>query len=189
MSLWNDVRLRDRALRAIGLLLIALPLVWAGVQLAGWHARTRADVEHLQARHARLLGIVAQRGEIDAALNATQATRNAHVYPADGDPVQTGNLAQQRLRDLLTQAGLQVRSSQVLAAIEEHGLHRIGLSLGLDGDLASLQRALRLLKDLTPVVLVDELDVRVQGALNAQRATQATRLTVRLRLSVLKEGA
>lgn len=189
MSLWNDARLRDRALRAMGLLLIALPLVWVGVHVADWHGRTRAAVEQLQARHARLLGIVAQRGEIDAALNATQATRRAHVYPADGDPVQTGNLVQQRLRDLLTQAGLQVRSSQVLAAMEEHGVDRIGLSLGLDGDLASLQRALRLLKDQAPVVLVDELDVRVQGGLSAQRPTQATRLSVRLRLSVLRERA
>lgn len=189
MSSWKNVHRRDRAVLVLSLLLIALPFLLAGDYIAGWHGRTQADVEQLEVRHARLRGIVAQRGEIDIALKASQAARSANVYPADGDPVQTGNLVQQRLRDLLTQAGLQVRSSQVLTATQEHGLDRIGLSLGLDGDLASLHRALGVLAIQTPVVLVDELDIRVQGALNAQRATQAAPLTIRLRLSVLRERA
>jgi general secretion pathway protein M len=189
MNRWTAIRLRDRLSRAAGLLLVALPVVWAGVHVADWHRRTRANLEQLEARHARLLGIAAQRGEIDAALAAAQAVRSANVYPSDGDPVQTGNLVQQRLRDLLTQAGLQVRSSQVMPATEERGLDRIGLSLGLDGDPAALQRALAALEEQSPVVLVDELDIRVQGALQAQRPTQSPRLTVRLRLAVLRERA
>lgn len=187
MMRWRSARPDERAWRAAGLLLALLPLAWGGAQVADWHRATRIGLEQLDARHARLRGLVAQRAEIAAALQDAQAARTALVHPADTDPVQTGNLVQQRLRELLAQAGLQVRSSQVLAATEDQGLDRIGLSLGLDGDTASLQRALVLLEAQSPVVLVDELDVRVQGALDAQRATQAPRLAMRLRLSVLRD--
>jgi general secretion pathway protein M len=182
----NDWQRRDRMWLAIGLLVLALPLVLVGVAVADWHGRAQADMEQLEARHARLRGIVQQRDEIDAALQAAQAARSAYVYPASEDPAQTGNLVQQRMRELLTQAGMQVRSSQVLPPSQEQGFDRVGLLLGADGDLAALQSALAALAAKSPVVMVDDLDIRVQGALNNQRPTDAARLAVRLRLSVLR---
>lgn len=186
MSSRNHWQRRDRLLLASGGLLLALPLVLAGIHLADWHQRAQADVEQLEARHARLRGIVQQRGQIDAALQAVEAARSAYVYPASQDSAQTGNLVQQRMRELLTRAGLQVRSSQVLPPTQEQGFDRIGLLLGLDGDLASLHSALAVLAAQSPVVMVDGLDIRVQGALNSQRPTEPVRLTVGLRLSVLR---
>lgn len=189
MSARNDWQRRDRVWRAIGPLMLALPLVLAGVALADWHQRAQAGLEQLEARHARLLGIVQQGDEIDAALKAAQAARSAHVYPASEDPAQTGNLVQQRMREVLTRAGMQVRSSQVLAPTQEQAFDRVGLLLGVDGDLASLHSALAALAAQSPVVIVDDLDIRVQGALQTQRPTDAARLTVRLRLSVLRGRA
>lgn len=189
MSARNDWQRRDRLLLVVGVLLLLLPFAVAGVYVADWHQRAQADLAQLEARHARLRGILEQRSEIDAALQALQATRSAYVYSANEDPAQTGNLVQQRMRDLLSRAGMQVRSSQVLPATQDRGFDRIGLSLGLDGDLASLQSALAVLAVQSPVVIVDDLDIRVQGGLNNQRPTEPARLTVRLRLSVLRGRA
>lgn len=61
--------------------------------------------------------------------------------------------------------------------------------LGLEGDLAALQRALAALAVQSPVVMVDDLDIRVQGALQSQRPTDTPRLAVRLRLGVLRGRA
>lgn len=180
---------QDRTWLAIGLLAMALPLVLVAWQVANWHQRTQAGLEQLQARHARLLGLVAQRGEIDAALQAAQLARSAQVYPASDDAAQTGNLVQQRMRELMAQSGMQVRSSQVLPPTEEQAFDRVGVLLGLEGDLAALQRALAALAQESPAVMVDDLDIRLQGALASQRPTESPRLAVRLRLGVLRGRA
>lgn len=166
---------------------LALPVVLAGMYVAERHAGAQSALEQLEPRHARLLGVLAQQGEIERAREQAQALRARWLYPASQDATQTGNQAQQRMRELLTAAGLQVRSSQVLPAKEDHGLDRIGLTLTVEGNLLALQSALAVLAAQTPVVVLSDLDIRVSTGLGNHQPTESPRLTVQMGLSVLRE--
>lgn len=182
-----NVAARQRLVLLATFAVLLLPLVLLGLYLAQRHAQGQADLAQLEPRHARLLGVLAQRSEIEATREQAQALRSEYLYPAGQDATQAGNLAQQRMRDLLTAAGMQVRSSQVLPAKEDHGFDRIGLTLAAEGDLLALQSALAVLSSQRPIVLLSDLDVRVNGGLGNHVPTEAPRLTVQFSLSVLRE--
>lgn len=178
---------RQRLMLLGTFVVLLLPLVLLGLYVAQRHAQGQTDLAQLEPRHARLLGVLAQRGEIEATREQAQALRSQYLYPAGQDATQTGNLAQQRMRDLLTAAGMQVRSSQVLPAKEDHGFDRIGMTLTAEGDLLALQSALAVLSIQAPAVMLSDLDIRLNGALGSQTSTTSPRLTVQFSLGVLRE--
>ena len=136
----------------------------------------------LEPRYARLLGLRASAGKMDEQVKAAEERMAQFVYPAKLDATQAGNDAQQSVRSILTTAGLTVVSSQVLPTKDEQGFERISLSVRTEGELLHLQAALAVLPSLTPVVLVDTINIQVIGM---QRADQPQRLGTELKLTVL----
>lgn len=187
MSAWQQVATRQRLTLLGTLAVLLLPVVLAGFYVAQRHAQAQVNLAQLEPRHARLQGVLAQIGDIDVAREQAQALRARYLYPASQDAAQTGNLAQQRMRDLLTAAGMQVRSSQVQPAKEDHGFDRIGLTLTAEGDLLALQSALAVLSAQAPVVVLSDLDIRVSGGLGNHAPTESPRLTVQMSLDVFRE--
>ena len=94
---------------------------------------------------------------------------------------------QQKVRDLLTRAGLTVVSSQVLPPKEEKGFDRIPLSVRAEGEVLAVDSALAVLSEQLPVMLLSDVEVRNQGALQSMNEKMAPRLTLQLSLSVLRE--
>ena len=93
-----------------------------------------------------------------------------------------GNDAQQRIRSILSSAGMTVVSSQVLPAKDEKGIERIPLAVRAEGDIVALQGALAGLAEQKPALLVDDMFIQAQGAAN--KGPQ--RLAVQFSLSVLR---
>ena len=167
--------------------LVLLPLVALGVYAANKHQWAQARMAELEPRYARLKGLDLQREEIDQALERAIQIRAEYVYPASQDAAQTGNAVQQKVRDLLTRAGLTVVSSQVLPPKEEKGFDRIPLSVRAEGELLAVDSALAVLSVQLPVMLLSDVEVRNQGALQSMNEKMAPRLTLQLSLSVLRE--
>ncbi len=178
----NQISRRDWALMAISVLICLLPLFFLASYVASKHAAARAVLEQLEPRFARLLGLRASADKMDAELNLLGQRMSQFVYPMEMDATQAGNEAQQRVRSVLTTAGLTVVSSQVLPTKVEQGFERISLSVRAEGELIHLQAALAVLPSLTPVVLVDGINIQVVGL---QRADKPQRLGTELKLSVL----
>lgn len=179
--------LRRILVAAIPLSILALAIaggVWFVMQKRSW---VEANLEKIEARHARLLGLREQGDEVSKARDSASSQMRQYVYDATQDSTQTGNAAQQKIRSILTAAGLQVVSSQVLPVKEERGFERIPLTVTAEGELLALQSALAVLSSQQPAVLLNELDVQVQGALLTANPKQATKLLVRLGLGVLRE--
>lgn len=181
------VKLGQRWVLLGTLVALALPLLLLASYVVQRHRQAEDALSQLEPRHARLLGVLAQRDDIVRVTEQAQELRANYLYPAGQDSTQTGNTAQQRMRDLLTAAGLLVRSSQVLPAKEEHGFDRIGLTLTVEGDQLALQAALAELSVQRPLVLLSDLDIRVVGGLGNHAPTTAPRLTAQFSLSVLRE--
>ena len=169
------------------LLLFLLPLILVGGYIANKHQWAQSRLAELEPRYARLKGLDLQRDEIDQALARALQLRAEYVYPASQDIAQTGNTVQQKLRDLLTQAGLTVVSSQVLPAKEEKGFDRIPLSIRAEGELLSVDSALAVINEQLPVMLLGDIEVRNQGNLQLMNEKIAPHLTLQLSVSVLRE--
>ena len=167
--------------------LLAACLVIAAVSGA-WEVGTRhraaqAALEDIAPRHARLLGLIEKSPDMLAANQALQESMAPYTYTADRDVTQTGNTAQQRVRDLLAQAGLDVLSTQVLPAQETPFFDRIPLVFRVSGEPVALHSALAVLTVAQPVVLLDNWSM--QNTVSV-RSEAPPRVSAELRLIVLR---
>lgn len=174
---------RETAIVLVMLALFALPLMAVGVYVYQKHQWAEKRMDELEPRHARLLGLEANRDVLAQAHVRGQALIAQYVYPQEQDITQTGNDVQQRIRSILVAAGLDIASSQVLPAKEEKGFERIPLSVRAEGEMVALQAALAGLAAEKPAILMDAVLVQGYGA-PGKNGVQ--RLSVQLSLVVLR---
>ena len=178
----NQLSRRDWTLMAITVLVCLIPLFVLGTYAANKYATGEDYLNRLEPRFARLLGLQASADKLDEKVKQLGDRMSLFIYPSEMDATQAGNDAQQRVRSVLSTAGLTVVSSQVLPTKVEQGFERISLSVRAEGELIQLQAALAVLPSLTPVILVDGINIQVIGL---QRADKPQRLGTDLKLSVL----
>lgn len=181
---WKLPGLRASLSVAVTLLVLLALAGMAVAYVAHKHRWAQDLLAQIEPRHARLLGLRAAGPELEAQLAQARRELERLAYAAAVDATQAGNDAQQRVRRVLEQAGLQVLSSQVLPAVEDQGLDRIPLALRVDGPLAALQAALAGLAAEAPIVAVDSMTVQTIGAVRAGQVPD--RLSVQLVLSVMR---
>ena len=147
------------------------------------HRWAQNALAELEPRYARLLGLRASGAELDRALAERRAVLASHAYLASQDLSVASSDAQQRARELFTNAGLQVASIQILPPKPVEGFDRIPVVLRLEGDLASLQAALLKLPVQTPALFVDGFNVQSMGM---PVADAPYRLNIQVNLFVLR---
>jgi general secretion pathway protein M len=147
--------------------------VWAQDQLA-----------QLEPRYARLIGIEASAGAIDAALTERRALLARRAYLSSVDVARAGSDAQQRAREIFTKAGLEVSSTQILPAKAVEGFDRIPVVLRLEGDLSALQSALVVIPAQTPTLFFEGFNVQATGG--PLKVDVPQRLAMQVNLVVLR---
>jgi len=167
--------------------LAIFPLALLGWYVAERHVNAETQLAQMEPRYARLLGLEAQRTDIEAVLSRASEARSQYIYPASQDANQTGNAVQQRIRDIFSAAGLQVISSQVLPAKDEKGFDRIPLTVRTEGEMLALQSALAVLTSQLPIIVINDLDIQLQGGYANSDPKVAPRLSAQFGLSVLRE--
>lgn len=145
-----------------------------------WAQATLAQVEP---RYARVAGLEMSAVELDRALLESRAALARQTYPSAQDVAVAGSDAQQRARELFTKAGLQVSSTQLLAAKTADGFDRIPIVLRLEGDLPALQAALAALSGQTPSLFLEGFNVQTIGM---PRPEVLSRLNIQVNLFVLR---
>lgn len=154
----------------------------AGGYVYNKHQWASQRLNEFEPRYARIAGLARNSEGLEQALTQSQAMQAWYLHPPGIDSTQTGNEAQQRIRSLLTSAGMTVVSSQVLPIKQEQGLERIPLAVRADGDIVSLQAALAGLAEQKPALLVDDLQVTAHGPGHPA----AQRLIVQFNLLILR---
>lgn len=142
------------SLAALGLLVAAMigsVILWA----LDYRDRTRAQLETIEPRYARMLGYAQERQAFRDAAASASAAIAAHVYPAGKDASQAGNDAQQRVRDLLVRGGLDVATIRLLPARPVEHFDRLGISVRAEGTLLALQSTLAALPMSAPTLFVE----------------------------------
>ena len=157
-------QLARAVLQTATVLLLCVPLAAGGWWLWQKHQWAQEQLQQLEPRHARLLGLQASQDALAKADAAAKAQLARQVYPAAQDAVQAGNDAQQRIRTLFADSKLDIGSIQVLPPKEQKGFDRIGVVLRVEGDLVGMQNALALLEAQSPTVWVEAFSVQTIGA-------------------------
>lgn len=181
------VSFRDGLILLGILLMMLLPFVATGWYVAHKHQWAHSRLEEVEPRYARLLGLDAQRPDIAAVRAQADAARAQYTYPASQDANQSGNAAQQRIRDIFSSAGLQVISSQVMPPKEEKGFDRIPITVRTEGEMLAVHSALAVLSSQMPVIIINELEILLPGGLSNANPRFTPRLSASFSLSVLKE--
>jgi general secretion pathway protein M len=176
--------LLKRKLIPVATIGFALVLCWlCGLYVFQKHQSVQNRLtDFIEPRYARLAGLRLSESALGTAAERARAMEMLYTYSSEQDANQSGNDAQQRVRSMLTTAGMTISSSQVLPPKDAHGIERIALSVRADGDLVSLHSALVGLAEMRPVVLVDS--VNVQGSGVPERGVQ--RLSVQFSFLVLR---
>ncbi len=178
------LRLSPYALLIVLLLSAVLAfLVGGGGYVYQKHQWAQSRLDELEPRYARLKGLMASTAELEQARARAQAVLSRYVYPTEQDASQVGNMAQQRVRDLFTAAGLQIVSSQVLPAKTDKGFDVIPLSVRAEGELLALQGGLVGLNGQKPAILIKGVNIQTIGSV---RSDIPQRLAVQFDLFVLR---
>ena len=178
------MKIQDLRRNSIVMVLAAVLLVGgAAAYVTSKHFWARDRLAEVEPRYARLLGLEASAGALDAALAERRALLARLAYPASLDVARAGSDAQQRAREIFSKAGLEVSSTQVLPAKPVEGFDRIPVALRMDGDLAALQSALVVVPSQSPSLFFEGFNVQNTGV---PRADAPQRLSVQVNLFVLR---
>lgn len=178
---WN---LSAGQVRAIALALGSVIFIGgSAAYVVSRHAWAQARLAELEPRYARLVGLGQSGPALDSALAERRAFLSRHAYPASQDVARAGSDALQRARETLSRAGLDVSTTQVLAAKEADGFDRIPLMLRVEGDLPALQGALTVLPTLSPSLFFESFNVQIVGI---PRSDGPQRLSLQANLFVLR---
>ncbi|WP_151702569.1 type II secretion system protein GspM [Nitrincola alkalilacustris] len=149
--------------------LVALMLVLGSLWQA-YHEYSD-QVDALEPRIARLIGITQSHPELLEANLLIDAQLAELAYPASQDGTATGTAMQQVVRNLAQSSGMEVSGSQILPARSEGNLEMISLNLTLTGGLRALESLLLDLPTVRPLVFVDTIVIqptRVRGSVEVQ---------------------
>lgn len=157
---------RDATVIFLTLLLVLVPLTLAGGYLYSKHQWATDKIAEVTPRHARLAGLLANKDNLLQAADRANAQVTAYVFPASQDAVQLGNEVQQKMRGVLSSAGLTVVSSQVMPAKDskdDKEFERIPLTVRAEGELLAVYLAMAALAEQKPAILLDGFNLQTSG--------------------------
>lgn len=173
---------RDLAVVLVTLVLVLTPLILVGGYLYSKYQWATHRIAEVEPRHARLSGLMAHKDSL-ARAHAQAAERLAqYLHPVGQDANQVGNDVQQRIRSVLSTAGLSIVSTQVLVAKDEKNFERIPLAVRAEGDMMAVQLALAALDEQKPAILTEGF--ALQAAAAPVKGVQ--KLAVQLNLVILR---
>jgi general secretion pathway protein M len=125
----------------------------------------RAAIAQIHQLESRYLSIAAGRPDLAHRLREIEAGVNLSElsYPAASDAL-TGASMQSTVKDLVSDAGGRLNSSQILAAVEESGFRRIAIRVQMVADVTSLQSILYELESRQPYLFIDNVTIRANRA-------------------------
>jgi len=151
---------RPTVVAGITLAVLLLPVLYLFTHLWMLRAEYAREIDAIQPRAARLLGITESRAALESAhANAVSLLRDL-AYPAGNSGAATAAAMQQNLREVMASAGLTISGSKILPVNKTGEFDRIGLEINAEGNIESLDTALAALEAERPLVFIEFLRVR-----------------------------
>ena len=165
--------------------LFGLLAIGAGTYAWRMHQLMLREQVLLQAEYAQLTGLAKSSGKFSEIETSFQRQIADYAYPHKLDATQAGNEAQQRIREILSSAKLDIVSIQVLPAVrDDRGFDRIPVTVRIEGLLPGLQTALQGVSQQRPIIGIESATIQTVGA---ARAGTSPRLSAQLMFFVFRQ--
>lgn len=152
----------DRSTIVVGCSVAAVLLLSLYWVLQFWFLRQEfvGEIEALQPRTSRHLGMVESFDDLVMASVAADNVLSELAYPVDRESAMTAAAMQQEIRELMTDAGVSISGSQILPVRKLEGFDRLSLDISVEGNIDALDEALSSLELMRPLVFVDSVKVK-----------------------------
>ncbi|NND66996.1 MAG: hypothetical protein HKN19_05350 [Halioglobus sp.] len=183
----------DRPLLVVGSTIAALLLLCLYAIVQFWLIRADyvAEIDGIEPRMARLLGIEQSAEALATAGARADSVLGDVAYLDEADSAANAAAMQQEIRELMTEAGMSIATSQILPAQPDDGYARLRLDITVEGNINQLDEALEALAAARPLVFIESARVkqfRGTGSSSYRRHVQSgnpddpRKLTARLEL-------
>lgn len=169
---------------AILVALVGLAFSWGIAPLWNSYAQARSDAARYQAALVRAARPGANLAALRAELARLKSGRGstAGVLPAANESLAAAEL-QGKLKAVVDAAEGELRSVQTLPARDEGPFRRVSVRGQVAMTLPSLQRVLYRLESATPLLFLDNVDIRVRPVRRGRESAEVQMLDVRFDLS------
>jgi len=128
------------------------------------------EIDAIKPRTARLLGMVESQQALEKASLTAQSVLRDIAYESGRDSAMMAAAMQQDVREIMTDAGLSVAGSQILAARRGEGFDRLSLDITAEGNVESLDQALANLEGMRPLVIIESVKIKPVRSRSRSRA-------------------
>ena len=166
------------------MLTFALPLYLFAVAMGAMlssRSEYREQISSIEPRVARMQGLVAKEGQIQASL----AVVADHIYPNSSAAEAVAASLQAEARRMLSEAGMSITNSQVLKPRKRDQFDYVAVKIVARGTLTQLDQGLSELDQFRPVIFVESLDA-FPNRRRRKQETETQVLTVSLQLLSLR---
>lgn len=175
-----------RMLTVVGLSLVIILILLYFMSSFAWekYYEYGGRSAQLEPRISRLLGVEQSYDLLQKANKRVKTQLTELAYPAARDAAVTSASMQRTVREIVEQAGMSVRGSQILPIKERDGYDRILVDITTSGTLESLEDVLISLREVRPGVSIESINIRPVRV--RRKGGQDQKLTVRFKLLSLR---
>jgi general secretion pathway protein M len=182
---WIKTHSVSAVICGLTLLVPILLYLQLSINLLSLRAEYQGEVEKLEPRVARLVGLFENENLMRASDAELQGLVARRVYPPGLDRASISATLQKELKQVFSDAGMSVSNSQVLPLRKEQRFDQIMVRYTVTGTMRGLDDALRRIAEYSPLVLVESLELSPRRV----RTKAAPSQTVTATLQLLSLGA
>lgn len=187
MNWFKDNR-RDAAFIAITLAVPVFLLLVVVIDLFGMRAGYQGEIDRLEPRIARLMGLAAQEDELGSAASAVDARLLDLVYPITEDRASVSASLQKNVRDIFSDTGMVINNSQMLPIEQNEGLDRISVKVTASGSLDALDTSLSDVASYRPLLMVESMEIHPGRGASARGQRQPQTVVATIQILALRQA-
>ncbi len=171
--MWNE--LNYQRWLAVGLLLILIILVIfvAIMPLISSGLAYHEEKKELAFRLNRYQQIAARKESVSKSIERIKQQYNAQGYFSNHGTIALASAELQKfIKSVVSQAGGELTSTQVLPNSTQGGFNRIMIKVRMSGDIEVLRNVLHEIESSVPIVIVDQIDVRSERGRRNRKTRQ-----------------
>lgn len=154
MKIGNYTISRSMSLLSVMMCLAIVFLLCWCLSLWGSYRNSTEEIFRLQPIMARLAGAKASTLRLQASNDELRQQLQVLILPDAGDANAAAANLQQKVRAAMTEQGMSISGSQILAPLEGDGYQELSLSMSLTGPISSVESSLEVLSLMEPKVIV-----------------------------------
>lgn len=172
MKITREPSAMHRLTAVLLLLLIVVAVDWVVEEVVlARHEYYQEHIERIQDRLERANSLLAQRPELEKQIKRVKQNESSNAYYLNqASPTIAATDLQQRVKTAIESNGGQLMSTQILPETSEGAFTKVAIRVQMTGDTEALQKTLYALEAQTPLLFVDNIQIRARPVRQPRRS-------------------